>query len=263
MDQEQILIEAFRQEVIKRVNPNLLTELSKQQLFNVNGKSVGTIRSFENIIQEVLKTFKYELEVVHPTNKDIEKRFLYFRINEIFQSETGLKYTSANGEEIYKEIYITIGQDDKDKSSMKVEDENNFGILHALYKHYDDDFNLALKDLKEYTNAVKNGTHYRSFKYPNSITTLYENLVFITRVDNATIGPSQDSFCYLQNFFPFDLEGNKNYWAHVTAENEALKDPNFVRSKKNIDALINKIETENKSNLTSLEGLAGLYKKKS
>lgn len=263
MEQEQILIETFRQEVLKRVNLNLLTELSKKELFDVNGKSVGTIRSLENIIQEVLKTFEYELEVVYPTDKDIEDRFLYFRINEIFQSETGLKYTSAKGEEIYKEIYITIGQDEADKSSMKVENEKNFGILHALYKHYDNDFNLALKDLKEYTNAVQNGTHFRSFKYPNSITTLYENLVFITRVDNATIGPSQDSFCYLQNFFPFDLEGNKNYWAHVAAENEALKDPNFVRSKKNIDALINKIDTEDKSNLISLEGLAGLYNKKS
>lgn len=259
MDQDQILIEAFRQEVIKRVNPNLLTELSKQQLFNVNGNIVEKSLPFNEIIQNIFDIIKNEVEVAHPTNEGIKKCFLYFKINNISE----LKYTSASGEESYKDIYLTIGQDEKDKSSMKVEDENNFGILHAFYKHYGYDFNLALNDLKEYRDAVKNGTHYRSFEYPNSITTLYKNLVFITRVDKATTGPSQDSFCYLQNFFPFDLEGNKEYWAYVAAENEALKDPNFVRSKKNIEALKNKIKTANKSNLMSIKGLAGLYKKKS
>lgn len=265
--QEEQIIKEFLEQVLASVDKDILMELITQDLKRIS-KSPIIVTTFQEALAELKKIHEEAWKVYRSssgefTEKQIRDHYKIFAIRPSavchWENE---KFTQSV-------LCLVYGQNKQDLFPPRIKDgkDSNFGIGHAVNDHYNGDFDLAESDLVYYNDAVKNGNQYRCFSHPQSvISTINANghdIAFITNTYVPTTGSQLNNFNFLKTFFSFQKGDKKfaNYWGHVLAGNEALKDPTFVKNEANINKLTDYINNHCDDTDCSFEALADLYNK--
>lgn len=262
---EDSIVNLFVEQVLNNIDKDVLMELMSQDLKRIS-KSGFIVTTLQEALTDLKKIHEDALKVYSSskgefTEKQIQDHYKIFALkpsamchweNEKFNMSVLCLIYGQNKDDIFKPRIIE-GTD------------SNFGLGHAINDHYSGDFDLAQKDLEYYLDAVSTGNQYRCFSQPQSVISTINanghNIAFVTNTYVPTIGKQLNNFNFLKTFFTFE-EGDKkfaNYWAHVLAGNEALKDSEFIKTVANVNSLEQFIDNNCDKTDYSFKALANLY----